>query len=240
MIITSDYNKKEHTDKVWYESSNVYYSEFVEDETENKGDLYVTFKGGITYKYKDVIMSDYLLFKHGGLDGSQGKALNSFIKKKYEFEKMEEIKNIEHMEEEKQKTIIKEKESILEKTYFISGHRNVNIEEFELYKEKINKVINEVPNATFIMGDYEGVDILAQNYLIDDLNINPSQIVVYHMLEQPRNVNKKITRFVGGFKNDEERDSAMTLNSKHDIAYVRNHTEISGTAQNILRRNRFY
>ena len=35
------------------------------------------------------MVKDYVMFKHGGLDGSQGKALNKFIKPKYEFEKVE-------------------------------------------------------------------------------------------------------------------------------------------------------
>ena len=56
------------------------------------------------------------------------------------------------------------------------------------------------------------------------------------MKESPRNINPKITNTVGGFQSDEERDSAMTNNSYKDIAFVRNHTELSGTAQNILRR----
>ena len=41
-----------------------------------------------TYLYKDVDVNDYVLFVHGGTDGSNGKALNKFIKK-YEYEKLE-------------------------------------------------------------------------------------------------------------------------------------------------------
>ena len=56
------------------------------------------------------------------------------------------------------------------------------------------------------------------------------------MFDKPRNINPKIMNTIGGFENDEERDSAMTMVSGHDIAYVRNHMEWSGTGQNILRR----
>ena len=90
MLKTSVYIKESLTEKAWYESSNIFYSEFVEDPNKNEGDLYVTFNNGATYKYKKVqIAPDYLMFKHGGLDGSHGKAINTHIKPKYEFEKME-------------------------------------------------------------------------------------------------------------------------------------------------------
>ena len=57
------------------------------------------------------------------------------------------------------------------------------------------------------------------------------------MFDKPRNINPKIINTVGGFKTDEERDAAMTNASFDDIAFVRNYTELSGTAQNILRRH---
>lgn len=104
MLITSIYNEESHTEKVWYESSNVFYSEFIENGN-NGGDLYVTFKNGSTYKYKDVLIApNYLMFKHGGLDGSHGKALNKHIKGLYEFEKVPD-KNITLLIEEKEKLL---------------------------------------------------------------------------------------------------------------------------------------
>jgi hypothetical protein len=110
MLITSVYNEDSKTEKAWFESSNVFYSEFVEDNEKNEGDLYVTFSNGATYKYKNVqIAPDYLMFKHGGLDGSHGKALNTHIKPKYEFEKMES-KDISQLIFEKDE-LIKQKES---------------------------------------------------------------------------------------------------------------------------------
>lgn len=100
MILVSKYDETEKTDVVFYESSNIYYSKAVEHKDDNFVDLYVTFKNGSTYLYKDVDMvKDYVMFKHGGLDGSQGKALNKFIKPKYEFEKVENA-NMELLKEE--------------------------------------------------------------------------------------------------------------------------------------------
>ncbi len=122
------------------------------------------------------------------------------------------------------------------KTYFISGHRDVTNEEFQQnYIPKIASTLFD-SNANYLVGDYEGCDIMAQNYLIDVLNINPNRVKVFHMFTTPRNKNPKITQTVGGFTTDVERDSAMTVMSDEDIAFVRKDKYKSGTAQNILRR----
>ena len=236
MIIVSTYNSDSKTEKCWFESSNVFYSEFVEDETKNEGDLFITFNNGATYKYKKVQLTpDYVMFKHGGLEGSHGKALNTHIKPKYEFEKMD-AKDINLLIQEKNNVIKENQTAQISKTYFISGHRNITETEFEKYKNSIKKVLEKEPDAIFVVGDYYGVDIMAQNYLLDELNVEPNQVIVYHMFETPRNVNPKVIKTIGGFENDEERDSAMTANSSKDIAFVKDHTKLSGTAQNILRR----
>jgi hypothetical protein len=57
------------------------------------------------------------------------------------------------------------------------------------------------------------------------------------MFDKPRNIHPKIENRVGGFSCDEERDAAMTRDSHIDIAFVRDHLKLSGTAMNILRRN---
>lgn len=243
-ILTKFYNPDTKTDRVWYESSNIYYSEFVENKYDNKGQLYVVFKNGAKYLYKDVDMpTDYLIFKKGGLDGSNGKALNAYIKPKYEFEKMEVV-SIEQLEEDRRniENMLNESKEEVKKqdTYFISGHRDITPEEFSLnYEETINAVLAQNPDCLFVVGDYYGTDIMAQNYLLDTLQINPEHVFVYHMFDKPRNANPKVVNFCGGYTSDEERDAAMTAVSTDDIAFVRDHTKLSGTAQNILRRYRF-
>jgi hypothetical protein len=125
-------------------------------------------------------------------------------------------------------------------TYFISGHRNITQEEFEKnYGPIIEDIVknNFAGSIRFIMGDYYGADIMAQNYLIDKLNFQPERICVYHMFDKPRNIHPLIDNRVGGFTSDEERDAAMTRDSHFDIAFVRNHNKWSGTGANILRRN---
>lgn len=96
MILFREY--KEHPskdgyflDRVWYDSSNIVYSECEDKEGENKT-LRVVFNNGSMYEYKDVDVNDYVMFVHGGIDQSNGKAFFKYIKgKKYEYARLEDI-----------------------------------------------------------------------------------------------------------------------------------------------------
>lgn len=88
MIIFRNYDKENRLDRVWYESSSIVYSE-CEDIKDDFKILRVVFKNGGHYEYKGVDVNDYVMFVHGGLDGSNGKALNTFIKKKCEYTKLD-------------------------------------------------------------------------------------------------------------------------------------------------------
>lgn len=83
------YDKEKRMDYAWYESTSVIFS-ICEDKENELKELTVVFKGGKAYVYHAVDVSDYVMFLHGGLDGSNGKALNAFIKPKYEFEKIDD------------------------------------------------------------------------------------------------------------------------------------------------------
>lgn len=125
------------------------------------------------------------------------------------------------------------------RTFFISGHRDLTEGEFEqFYIPKINEVIDKY-NADFVIGEYEGADIMAQNYLVDTLNYNLDKIFVYHMGDKPRCSNPKIKNFISGFSDDIDRDTCMTIDSDEDIAFVRKGRYESGTSQNIIRRTEF-
>ena len=238
MVLLKKYDEETKTQKVWYDSTMFCFTKAVEHENSNHVDLYVTFKNGWTYKYKDVKMEDYVLLLSGFEQSSHGKTLNKVIKPNYEFERLDnrdvdkiwnEYYRLQAEEQQKQNDI-----SI---TYFISGHRDITDEEFEFnYQEALNNIVSEVPDCKFVVGDYHGVDIMAQNYLIDVLQVDTSRITVYHMMEEPRNINPKIINKIGGFTSDSERDTAMTNASCNDIAFVRDNKKMSGTAENILRR----
>lgn len=234
MILKKFYDEKTHTQKIWYDSSMIFYSEMVENETSNSGNLFITFKNGSKYVYKNVMFEDYLVFIAGGTDVSQGKTLNKVIKSKYDYEKLEDS-NLDELRDEMNKLDMVSADKNI--TYFISGHRDITQSEFEFnYEPLINRALSQTEGAKFVVGDYYGVDIMAQNYLMDILMLEPERVTVYHMFDSPRNINPKITQTVGGFKSDDERDTAMTNASFEDIALVRTNKKLSGTAENILRR----
>ena len=118
--------------------------------------------------------------------------------------------------------------------YFISGHRNISKEIFEKYYiPKISRVILEDPNPEFLVGDYEGADYMAQEYL-NSIGMG-DKTTVYHMYTSPRNYIQGL-KCIPGFKSDEERDAAMTNNSDFDIAFYEKKRGWSGTLTNIVRR----
>ena len=100
-------------DKVWYDSSNVLYSE-CDDITDGLKVLRVTFKNGRTYQYYDVNVHDYLLFRE---NASQGVALNKFIKQ-YRCERIDDL-NVDDIQSELEKLnaseSLKTKNDLLEK-----------------------------------------------------------------------------------------------------------------------------
>lgn len=90
MVIFRDYDKDKKLDRVWYDSSNIVYSECDDNDNALKT-LRIVFKKGSMYEYKDVDVKDYLMFIAGGLDGSNGKAFFKFIKPKYEVKMLEPV-----------------------------------------------------------------------------------------------------------------------------------------------------
>lgn len=118
--------------------------------------------------------------------------------------------------------------------YFISGHRDLTSQEFkELYIPKIQRVLGADPGAEFVMGDYEGADYMAQEYLVE-LGLS-ERVTVYHMWGKPRHLAPGIHKTIGGFKSDYSRDTQMTKDSDFDIAFVLKPGR-SGTYQNIMKR----
>ena len=125
--------------------------------------------------------------------------------------------------------------------YFISGHRDITDDEMNrLYNPAIVKAWDA--GDSFVVGDYWGVDEMAQTLLaslIKDPIERKNRVTVYHMFEKPRVCKSEDFNTCGGFRTDEERDAAMTNVSDADIAFVREGKRMSGTAQNIVRRHEF-
>lgn len=118
---------------------------------------------------------------------------------------------------------------------FISGHRDITESEFqEHYIPILDKAIKD--GDSFVVGDYYGVDIMAQNYLASN-GVDKERVTVCHMFEKPRNIAPAYSeRTKGMFRTDIERDSYMTWHSDYDIAWIREGKASSGTAQNVIRR----
>lgn len=124
----------------------------------------------------------------------------------------------------------------MKKIYFISGHRDIKEEDFKnFYVPVLERIVENEPDSEFVVGDYWGVDEMAQNWLRDNLK-DHKRVTVYHMWKNPRVLSSKLFKTSGGYKNDVERDSAMTRVSDQDIAFIYPGKWTSGTAQNILRR----
>lgn len=124
-------------------------------------------------------------------------------------------------------------------TYFISGHLDINGDEFlDNYIVSILSAVRE-PGSSFVVGDARGTDTLAQHALVELMTPQDllERVRVFHMFDSPRN-NPGSAPTVGGFTSDEERDAAMTAASTHDIAWVRPGRENSGTARNLARRGK--
>ena len=115
MITFRYYDKDEKVDRIWYSSSNILYSE-CDDKTDDFKELRITFKNGETYAYKKVDVNDYVLFAHGGIDASNGKAFWKIIRPKYEAEKIgkrtaEEINSLMEFYKEKKNKELSTKNS---------------------------------------------------------------------------------------------------------------------------------
>lgn len=120
--------------------------------------------------------------------------------------------------------------------YFISGHGDLTQIEFNnYYVPVLDDILRTDKNAEFVVGDFQGADTMAQDYLRVKIP-DTSKLTVYHMGRFPRYCSATGFKLIGGFSSDEERDSAMTRASNVDICFIRPGRRGSGSAQNIIRR----
>lgn len=127
--------------------------------------------------------------------------------------------------------------------YFISGHRDLTDKEFaEHYIPMLSKIIEDDLFADFVVGDCEGCDKKALEFLLSQPNYN--FISIYYTKElktrpmgsHPENFEKVFTYEMPDYN---ACDEAMTCNSDFDVAWVRPGKENSYTANNIRRRYGF-
>lgn len=95
-MLLFSYYIEDKIDKAWFDSSNIYYAECDESDTQFKT-VRVIFKNGAIYQYEKVKVFDWTMFKNAE---SQGKKLNELFKKAgYKYEKIGTA-NIEELQDE--------------------------------------------------------------------------------------------------------------------------------------------
>ena len=218
MLKYCKYDLERHVDEVWYDSSNVIYSKFVEDENENKGNLYVVFKGGKQYLYKDVSYINYLSFKNGGIDGSSGRALNEYIIKSYASEKMEDVDINDILS-------VLESTKPEECTYFIHG-TGFNKDIFNVfYIPALEYAVNWSSDCMFVTTFYDEYGMCSIDYLLEN-GVAPERISIFVKHSDSENINDKycdcnIVKIRDSDYSDEEFiDTELIKRSFEDITYI--------------------
>ncbi len=125
---------------------------------------------------------------------------------------------------------------------FISGHLDLTPEEFkEHYIPQLEGALHRTDPCDFVVGDAQGADAMAQDWLSRRWLTYNVEVTVYHMFITPRhNYGPYPTK--NGFTKDTGKDAAMTEDSDYDIAWVRPEKyssvsgRMSGTEANIVRR----
>ena len=124
--------------------------------------------------------------------------------------------------------------------YFISGHRDLTDKEFaEHYIPMLNKIMEDDLFADFVVGDFEGCDKMALEYILSQPTYNFVSIYYTKELktrplgEHPENFEKVFTYEMPSY---DACDAAMTNNSDFDVTWIRPGREMSHTANNIKRR----
>lgn len=98
---------------------------------------------------------------------------------------------------------------------FISGYSLINEEQFkEEYKDKIKFAIDK--GYSFMVGDLEGIDKMAQEYLFKK---NYQNVLICHVGKKPK-YNLGNWETLGGFKRESDKDVYMIWNTNNDILYI--------------------
>ena len=119
--------------------------------------------------------------------------------------------------------------------YFVSGHRDLTMEEFDRhYVYQLDRVLADDPYAEFVVGDWEGCDTIFVKYMEEyytDVRIHIFYVFSSRIKEGEFNE----YRF-HECKSYDDCDASMTRHSNFDITWVRPGKEDSHTAKNIKRR----
>jgi hypothetical protein len=122
------------------------------------------------------------------------------------------------------------------RVYFISGPYDITEEEFTThFSRRIRQSNAEDPNCTYFVGDLQGTDQYAQEFL-RTCGISPERVTIYHG-NTPRNIHRCNTVEI---IDQARRFAAMTQYSTHDITWVRPDGTAQDAERHILRRRAVY
>lgn len=119
---------------------------------------------------------------------------------------------------------------------FVSGNGNISFNNFfEFYIKPIEKL--DFNDIEFLLCDFRGTDVLMMEYL----KTKSSKVTIYHIGDKPRYVPDKYKtkvgnwKFIGGFNNDNERDSSAINSCSHYLMkdFNSDYKRKSGTLKNI-------
>lgn len=175
-------------DKVWYDSSNIVYSE-CDDLLNSLKRLKIVFKGGRSYLYFDVNVNDYLLFRE---NPSQGSALTRYIKQ-YKFQQVEDT-DIDKLKQELEEIIEKEqqlndKKALFGKLEEISNNivtltnnfkkHDLTNNELSYVSYFINKIIKDLAITNFSEKDINLLEITDKtNAIIESLKTEENDSLI--------------------------------------------------------------
>lgn len=140
-------------------------------------------------------------------------------------------------------------------TAFISGHTDLNDQEFQqYYVPQLQHVISEKHNV--VLGNAPGADTKVLEYLLT-AGHDPKQVTVYifsrtddHATLRQWYIEKYKVSVLNNWTSYNKRDTAMTFASDYDLCWVRSEEEcrclygdqyrkrVSGTEQNLIRRKK--
>jgi hypothetical protein len=180
-LILKYYDEKERREYCWFDSSNVVAS-IVEDFEDDYKEMTIVYKGGRAYKYLKVSVNDYLMASRGSLDGSIGKAVNEFIKSKYDFEKIDNF-DLVKLEKKKQQ-IIKEKKNMENAKVIARKLYNLHYLLESVVYEEMRGVDFTDEQGTIIYKLMEGFESLGREFLNDNFK-NKNEEIYERMFETP-------------------------------------------------------
>lgn len=181
-----------NVDKVWYDSSNILYSE-CDDIVDSLKTLRVFFKNGRVYQYYEVNVNDYLLFRESD---SQGKALTKFIKQ-YKAERLDDF-NVDEIKDQLEELFDEDKKPNKEELFDNLFNISMQIENIANALKTIDLNENELAYVSFAITN------ISKHLMLTKFTNNDINFI---------NINDKIDTLMKSFKDKNKEYNILQLNN---------------------------